>query len=319
MSLAAYLDHLQAQGRTSTARVVKLVLEQYERFLASRHRTPLSASTSDLAAYRLFLASPAASIAGTPLALSTQATRLATVKGFHHFLRRRGLVIHDAAADLVMPRLPRRTVRKSWLDQQEAQALLATAGDLVAAEPVGSRPWALALRDLAVVALALATGRRRSGLVGLDLRDFDATEGEIRVEWEKGRCGRVLPVAVWAVAIVTAYRDRARPVILAERQSEALFVGEHSGRYAVETYADLLHRLHAATCAAHPDLRDLPAKHLTSHSLRVTFARTLFANGCGIRSINELMLHQKLSTTAAYTPIPLDELRRALRCAHPRA
>jgi len=319
MTLAAYLDHLHAQGRTSTARVVKPVLEQYETFLANRHRTPLTATAEDLGAYRLFLASPAAAIAGTPLALSTQATRLATVKGYHRFLRRRGLVIHDATAGLVLPRLHRRTVRKSWLDQQEAQALLTTAGNLVAAEPVGSWSWAIALRDLAVVALALATGRRRSGLVGLDLCDFDATEGEIRVAWEKGRSGRVLPVAAWAVAIVTAYRDRARPVILAGRPSEALFVGEHSDRYAVETYAGLLHRLHAATCAAHPDLADLPAKRLTSHSLRVTFARTLFANGCGIRSINGLMLHQKLSTTAAYTPIPLEELRRVLRSAHPRA
>jgi len=51
----------------------------------------------------------------------------------------------------------------------------------------------------------------------------------------------------------------------------------------------------------------------------VTFARTLFAGGCPIRSINELMLHQKLTTTAAYTPIPLAEMRRVLRRCHPRA
>lgn len=315
----AYLDHLTSQGRTSTARSVRVILDQYAGYIETRDRTSLTATAEDLGAYRLFLASRAASKTGQPLALSTQGTRIAVVKGFHRFLRRRGLVIHDVSTCLELPRISRRVVRKDWLDQQEAQALLSTAADRATAQPTGSLPWACALRDLAVVALALATGRRRSGLVGLDLRDFDAGEREIRVEWEKGRPGRVLPVAAWAVAIVVAYRDRARPIILDGRDSPALFVGEHSERYPVETYAGLLTRLHSATCAAHPDLRALPRKRLTSHSLRVTFARTLFSNGCGIRSINELLLHEKLSTTAAYTPIPLEELRRVLRAAHPRA
>jgi integrase/recombinase XerD len=313
-----YLDFLAGQGRHSTAKSVRLVLDQYAAFLATRERTPVTATADDLGAYRLFLASPAASVRKAPLALSTQGTRIAVVKGFHRFLRRRGFVLYDVSTCLELPRLSQRTVRKDWLDQQEAQALLATAADRVADQPAGSLPWACALRDLAVVALALATGRRRSGLVGLDLKDFDADEGEIRVAWEKGRPGRVLPVAAWAVAIVVAYRNRARPIILDGRHSDALFVGEHNVRYPVETYAGLLARLHAATCTANPDLTDLPGKRLTSHSLRVTFARTLFANGCQIRSINELMLHQKLSTTARYTPIPLEEMRRVLRTAHPR-
>jgi integrase/recombinase XerD len=149
--------------------------------------------------------------------------------------------------------------------------------------------------------------------------DLNVEEREIRVEWEKGRPGRVLPVAIWAVELAVAYRDQARPIILGTRHSDHLFVGELALRVGLETYATMLHRLHAATCAANPDLTDLPSKRLTTHSLRFTFARTLFANGCNIRSINELMLHQKLSTTATYIPIPLEEMRRMLRAAHPRA
>ncbi len=67
------------------------------------------------------------------------------------------------------------------------------------------------------------------------------------------------------------------------------------------------------------DLTDLPGKRVTWHSLRVSFAGLLFSNGCDIRSVSELLLHRLLSTTAAYTPIPVDDLRRVFRTAHPRA
>jgi integrase/recombinase XerD len=71
--------------------------------------------------------------------------------------------------------------------------------------------------------------------------------------------------------------------------------------------------------AENPDLQELPGKHITWQSLRVSFATLLFANGCAIRSVNELMLHRSLSSTARYTPIPVEDLRQVCRTAHPRA
>ena len=44
----------------------------------------------------------------------------------------------------------------------------------------------------------------------------------------------------------------------------------------------------------------------------------LFGNGCPIRSVNELMLHRCLSTTAKYTPIPIEDMHQIWRTAHPR-
>ena len=50
-----------------------------------------------------------------------------------------------------------------------------------------------------------------------------------------------------------------------------------------------------------------------------TLACVMFTNGCGIRSLNELLLHRSLNQTAQYTPIPLEDLRRVLIACHPRA
>jgi integrase len=64
----------------------------------------------------------------------------------------------------------------------------------------------------------------------------------------------------------------------------------------------------------------IPAGHdLTPHSLRVSFAVLLFCGGASIRTINKLMLHDRLDTTARYTPVPLDDLHRTCLRAHPMA
>ena len=51
----------------------------------------------DVEAFRVHLASPAASLGRRPLAITTQATRLGIIRGFHHWLRRRGLAIANPA------------------------------------------------------------------------------------------------------------------------------------------------------------------------------------------------------------------------------
>lgn len=252
------------------------------------------------------------------LALSTQSTHLAVVRSFHRWLVRRGYTITNPARSLVLPKLPKRTVTKDELSQQEAQALLETAGELVDSHKRGSFAWCVALRDLALIGLGIASGLRRSGLCDLPIIALDVERNEIRVERHKGGVGRVLPIASWSTALITTYRDHARPRLLRDRQSEFLFVGNRSSHVGHATLAHLITELQELTAKANPDLAELSDKNLTPHSLRVTFARVLFANGCPIRSVNELLLHNKLSTTALYTPVTVDALRHELIRVHPR-
>ena len=294
------------------------VLSVYESFLATRQRSPLDATANDMSDYQSFLATPAACATSGCLALSTQATHLAVVRSFHRWLMRRGYAITNPALKLIIPKLPKRTVAKDDLSQQEAQAFLETAAAQVEACTHGSKLWALALRDLALVTLGIASGLRRSGICDMLLTDIDVERNEIRVEEQKGSTGRVLPIADWAMSLIVAYRDTARQRILSERTTDFLFAGTHSLRIGHETFAHLLQRLHQATVQANPDLIALTEKHISPHSLRVTCARLLFSNGCPIRSVNEILLHNKLSTTAMYTPISVDALRHELLKTHPR-
>lgn len=317
--ITTYLDHLRSRGRVRSCGDVGLVLTQYVGLLARQGQTPITARAEDTDRYRVFLTTPAASTTNRLLAVTTQTTRLGIVRAFHRFLVRRGLAMANPAAALELPRIASHQVRKDFLTLQEAQALLSTAAAAVDAARQGSSTWAAALRDLAMLALAIATARRSAGLCHLRVEHLNVERQGLRVEREKGFAGRVLPVVPWAVAIVRAYRDTARPVLLGARTSPWLFVGRRAECIGQRTWDAIVRRVHRDTVAACPDLTDLPGKIVSTHSLRVTTARLLFLGGCPIRVINELMLHRRLSTTAAYTPLDLDALRRAIVAAHPRA
>jgi site-specific recombinase XerD len=317
-AITAFVDSLRAANKASTATSYAGFLRMLEDWCAASGCDLLTITADDLRRFQVYLADEYQTAAGNALALTTQATAITVIRSFYRHLTRSGVLVLDPAASLVSPSPPMSPiVHKDYLDQQEATALVETMAAEVEAASKDAR--ALALRNLALVSLALATGRRCKGLVSLDVSDLDPDRDEVRVGWEKGKSGRVLPVAAWSMAVVRRYVSEARPVILGDRPSAALFVSQRADRLCTRAVTVVLDAAVTDTIAANPDLVDLPGKCISTHSLRVSFAAMMFANGCNIRILNELMLHSSLTTTARYTPIPIEDLRRVLLTTHPRA
>ncbi|HAT10539.1 MAG TPA: hypothetical protein DCS97_08085 [Planctomycetes bacterium] len=313
-----FINYLRTSGRVETARGYGNALSHYQRWLADAGLDPLTITTDGIRQYQRFLAEVYVSPRGTRLAKGTQCTRLATVKAYHAWLARRGLTLTDVSRGVQLPVIARGPVARDHMSLQEATAMLQTLSAEVARYPEGSQRWADAVRTLAFVALGLATGRRRSGLRSLSLANVDFTRNEVRIEREKGRPGRVLPVAMWAMVCLRTYVERARPVLCWQIENAWLFVGDRSPQLGRNTIADMLEQAQAKTVAANPDLTDLAAKRITPHAMRVSFAHLLFQGGANLRTINELMLHEHLGTTARYTPLGLEDLQRVCATAHPR-
>jgi site-specific recombinase XerD len=319
--ITAYLDHLRAAGKGSTATTYSSFLRGFQSWMEGAGHDLATATPDTLTAYQIWIARTYRTGREKPLAITTQATCILIVKAFYGWLHRRGFLLSNPAARLVPADPPETlTVRKDHLDMQEATALVATAATLVEEQRPATVPWAIASRNLAAISLALATGRRVQGLCDLLVSDLDTERCELRVAYEKGKAGRVLPVAGWAVAAARRYLTDARSILLGDRTSDHLLVSQRADRLTERAVTFLLAAVVAETIRRNPDLIELPGKRISTHSLRVTFAATLmFANGCGIRSLNEMMLHANLNTTARYTPIPVEDLRRNLNRFHPRA
>jgi site-specific recombinase XerD len=296
-----------------------MILIRLHDWLQGQGVEAIAATAQHLQQYQVYLSGDYRSPAGKPLARSTLSTHIAVIKGWYRWLAIKGRIVADPSRRLESRYVRSRVVVRNPLSLQEATALVQTQAAAIPAAKAGTHTQAIAIRNLAIICIALATGRRIGGITTLRVVDLDLERRELRVEREKGRAGRVLPVAGWAVDVVATYLRDARPMLSRGHDAPWLFLsGPGNGPITRESLRWTLEELLKRTIRDNPDLDELPRKRLSWHSLRVSFATLLFSNGCDIRSVNELLLHQSLSTTSRYTPVPIDDLRQVFRTAHPR-
>jgi site-specific recombinase XerD len=317
--MEAYLEHHRLRSRPTTARSVDLALRQFAAWCIEQQIDPMRLTRDQADSFLVWLSREARTPAGEPLARQTVCVRIAAIKSWYEWLEVRREIIVNPAAKLRIRVVKSRVVVREHLCLQEAIAMVQTQAQAAIDTPHGTITWARRMRLLVAVCLCLATGRRIGGLIAIRVEDIDLDRKELRVEREKGRTGRVLPVAEWAIAVVRTYLHDVRPLLVATADVPWLLVGAtDDGMMTRTALGEALASLIAQTIATNPDLTELPAKTITWHSLRVSFATLLFSNGCPIRSVNELMLHRCLSTTARYTPIPIEDMQRIWHTAHPR-
>ena len=142
---------------------------------------------------------------------------------------------------------------------------------------------------------AYAAGLRASEAVGLKIADIDSGRMVIRVEHGKGSKDRYVMLSAQLLGILRTYWRLARP-------KQWLFPGRD------ETKPIDVQVLHAA-CRSACTAAGL-AKRARVHTLRHSFATHLLENGTDIRIIQVLLGHCSLSTTARYTQVSNDLIRR---------
>ncbi len=207
-----YVKSLESGGHTLTASCYAIGLSNFQAWLDTRNLDPLKATQSDLEAFQRHLAEGYRSPRGLPLGRGTQATRLSAVKAYYAWMYLHGVLLFDPARKIVIPKVSKGFVKRDHLSQQEAIALLQTQAKRCASRyREGNHWWATEQRNLAMLCLAIATGRRRRTLLSLKVSNLDFERDEVRVEREKGKFGRVLPCARWAMSATKAYLEKARP------------------------------------------------------------------------------------------------------------
>lgn len=235
------------------------------------------------------------------LAKATLARRSAAVRALTIWLARTGDTDVDAAARLKSPRPDRHLPRV--LTRQQIDKILAGLAVRADTDDPG------AIRDLAVIELLYASALRVSEVIGLDLHSVDVGQLTVRV-LGKGSKERVVPFGVPALHALLRYLDIARPLLVGDQETPALFLSGGGTRLGSRSVYSLVSSLLATVPGGGPS---------GPHALRHTAATHLLDGGADLRAVQELLGHASLGTTQIYTHVSTDRLTESYRSAHPRA
>ncbi len=289
-----FLEHLALEkgAADNTVAAYGQDLAGVEAWLVGRGKTLGAPRDIDKALVRGYLAEMHRSRA----AKSTMARKLASLRSYFAFLLRRGMTGHNPAALVSNPKQENRQAR--WLNVDQSVALMTAPVD---PDPVG-------LRDLALVELLYGSGLRISEALGLDVGDLDLASGVIRVLGKGGK-ERLAFLSRASQDRLARYLEQ-RLALGPEIREQALFLGARGARLNRGTVAAILNRLAAAA--------GLPQK-VHAHMLRHSFASHLLESGVDLRSVQEMLGHERLATTQRYTHVTLGQLMRVYDQAHPLA
>ncbi|GAA1515208.1 integrase/recombinase XerD [Agromyces terreus] len=269
--LAIYAAWLEAEGFVGPAAVGEQDLSRFIRFLGGE-RVP-------------------------PLASSSVARIISTVRGLHRFLADEGVIETDVSRELRPPKLPMRLPKAISVEDVEALLVAARGEDVVD------------LRDTALLEVLYATGARVSEAIGLNVDDL--VDGDVVRLFGKGGKQRIVPLGSYARAALEAYLVRARPMLSVRGSATpALFLGVRGRRMSRQTAWEVIRDAADRAGLTGP---------VSPHTLRHSFATHLLEGGADVRVVQELLGHSSVATTQIYTLVTADTLREMYTSAHPRA
>ncbi|ARP90848.1 site-specific tyrosine recombinase XerD [Bordetella genomosp. 9] len=228
---------------------------------------------------------------------TTANRRLSALRRYFQWALRERRIASDPCLSVRSARQPLRTPKT--LSEAQVEALL--AAPRVETE--------LGLRDKAMLETLYATGLRVSELVGLAALDVNLNEGVVRVVGGKGGKDRLVPLGAEAAHWIDRYVRHSRPLLLAGRQCDALFVTVRGEAMHRQTFWLMVGRY-----AKEADIR----APISPHVLRHAFATHLVNHGADLRVVQMLLGHADISTTQIYTHVARERLKTLHAQHHPR-
>ncbi len=239
--------------------------------------------------------------ASAPMAPSSVARTLVSVRSFYRFLVHEGRLEVDPTGKVGSPARPRPIPKAISIEQVER---------LIAAPPKDL----LGRRDVAMLEVLYGAGLRISELTDLDVDDVDLAQGSVLVRSGKGGKGRVVPLGRAARRAVEDYLVRSRPELRSRAargaDAAALFLNARGRRLGRQGCWKVL-KQHARTAGLD--------RVVSPHTLRHSFATHMLDAGADIRVVQELLGHSSLATTQVYTLVSDRHLHEVYVTSHPRA
>lgn len=229
---------------------------------------------------------------------ATIARKLATLRSFYKFLVKTNRLNSNPVTPVRTPKQEKKLPR--FLEFEQIKKLLETP-------PVDN--W-LGVRDRAILETLYSTGIRVSELVALNMDDVDFL-GEVVHIRGKGKKERIAPIGTSALQVIQHYIEfrNKRAQNNTNFDPKVLFVNKHGKRLSTRSVRRKMDK-YLKMAGLDPSI--------SPHTLRHSFATHMLNNGADLRSVQELLGHQSLSTTQVYTHLTTNRLKDVYKSAHPR-
>jgi integrase/recombinase XerC len=231
--------------------------------------------------------------------VATMARKIATLRSFHKWMERTGHAATNPMTLIRSPKQPKRLPKAITVDQIERLLAAPDANDLLGA------------RDRAILEALYSTGMRVSEVVGLNRGDLNESGECVHIRG-KGKRERMAPLGGHAMAAVRHYVKllETEKGSLPSGPTAPLFINKNGTRLSTRSVRRKVAK-YLTQAGLDPDI--------SPHTIRHSFATHMLDNGADLRSVQELLGHQSLSSTQVYTHLTSGRMREAYDKAHPRA
>jgi integrase/recombinase XerD len=234
---------------------------------------------------------------GKPFALWTQSGYVSTLRRFFAFLDKRSIILRNPAEDIRSPKAKR--LPRAVLTPTQVSMLL----------QVPSPTSTLGIRDRAILETFYGTAIRLNECLRIDVSDVDIQARTLWVRDGKGKKDRVLPIPRRTAQAMALYLHEARPRLVHDSMETAFFLSRTGNRVSRSLIHAMMRNYGRAAGIPHS---------VSPHVLRHACATHLLRRGADIRHVQDLLGHSFIETTALYTQVGVEDLRKVIARAHPR-
>ncbi|MBD5390971.1 tyrosine recombinase [bacterium] len=235
------------------------------------------------------------------LASTSISRKLSSLRSFYDFLLKNNTSVTVNYFDEVeAPKAPKRLPK--MIKESEIEMLF----------NICDQNTPLGLRNYCILEVLYGCGLRVSELCSLEIKDIDFNELSIVVHG-KGSKDRVVIMFEEMAKDLRRYISTYRLDLLylsQDHENRHVFLNKNGTTLTPRGVRVILNKL-ISDCGE--------TFHLSPHMLRHSFATALLNNGADLRSVQELLGHENLSTTQIYTHVTFENVKKSYELSHPRA
>ena len=225
------------------------------------------------------------------------ARKISSVRSFYNFIVREDYLEQNPFSDIELPKKEKKLPK--FIYPQEIENLFTSI----------DTSTILGVRNYLILEFLYGTGVRVSELCNVKLNDIDYYQNLCLIHG-KGSKDRLVPLHNRLINEVSDYVITTRKDLLKANDSKYLFLNHRGDNITPRGIRTVINRIM---------VNSGEALKISPHTLRHTFATHLLNNGADLRSVQELLGHEHLSSTQIYTKVSKEKLKDAYMNAHPRA